>query len=130
MRSLKDILLIFFLLSFSNLNGQNIISGKIISLDSKNPIKDVEIFEKSFGKLAQTNSKGFFEFTTTKNKLSLIFFAYNYNVYEQSISINGDTIINTELLPLSKELMEVEITQRKQKIFEIKRLNDIEVTSK
>ena len=76
----KDILLIFFLLSFSNLNGQNIISGKIISLDSKNPIKDVEIFEKSVGKLAQTNSKGFFEFTTTKNKLSLIFFAYNYNV--------------------------------------------------
>tara|TARA_B110000259_G_scaffold75475_1_gene88726 strand:- start:7026 stop:9467 length:2442 start_codon:yes stop_codon:yes gene_type:complete len=129
MRSLKDILLFFFLLSFSNLNGQNIISGKIISLDSKNPIKDVEIFEKSFGKLAQTNSKGFFEFTTTKNKLSLIFFAYNYNVYEQSISINGDTIINTELLPLSKELMEVEITQRKQKIFEIKRLNDIEGTS-
>ena len=52
MRSLKDILLIFFLLSFSNLNGQNIISGKIISLDSKNPIKDVEIFEKSVGKLA------------------------------------------------------------------------------
>ena len=52
MRSLKDILLFFFLLSFSNLNGQNIISGKIISLDSKNPIKDVEIFEKSFGKLS------------------------------------------------------------------------------
>ena len=77
----------------------------------------------------QTNSKGFFEFTTTKNKLSLIFFAYNYNVYEQSISINGDTIINTELLPLSKELMEVEITQRKQKIFEINRLNDVEGTS-
>ena len=129
MRFFKNILLISFLLSFNFLSGQNIISGKIISSESKQAIKGVEIFEKNIGKIAQTNSEGFYEFATKKNNISLIFFAYNYNVYEQKLNFNGDTIINKELLPLSKQLMEVEITQRKQKIFEIKRLNDIEGTS-
>ena len=129
MRFFKNILLISFLLSFNFLSGQNIISGKIISSESKQAIKGVEIFEKNIGKIAQTNSEGFYEFSTKKNNISLIFFAYNYNVYEQKLNFNGDTIINKELLPLSKQLMEIEITQRKQKIFEIKRLNDIEGTS-
>lgn len=129
MRFFKNILLISFLLSFNFLSGQNIISGKIISSESKQAIKGVEIFEKNIGKIAQTNSEGFYEFSTKKNNISLIFFAYNYNVYEQKLNFNGDTVINKELLPLSKQLMEVEITQRKQKIFEIKRLNDIEGTS-
>lgn len=129
MRFFKNILLISFLLSFNFLSGQNIISGKIISSESKQAIKGVEIFEKNIGKIAQTNSEGLYEFSTKKNNISLIFFAYNYNVYEQKLNFNGDTIINKELLPLSKQLMEVEITQRKQKIFEIKRLNDIEGTS-
>lgn len=129
MRFFKNILLISFLLSFNFLSGQNIISGKIISSESKQAIKGVEIFEKNIGKIAQTNSEGFYEFSTKKNNISLIFFAYNYNVYEQKLNFNGDTIINKELLPISKQLMEVEITQRKQKIFEIKRLNDIEGTS-
>ena len=129
MRFFKNILLISFILSFSFLSSQNIISGKIISSESKQAIKGVEIFEKNIGKIAQTNSEGFYEFSTKKNNISLIFFAYNYNVYEQKLNFNGDTIINKELLPLSKQLMEVEITQRKQKIFEIKRLNDIEGTS-
>lgn len=129
MRFFKNIFLISFLLSFNFLSGQNIISGKIISSESKQAIKGVEIFEKNIGKIAQTNSEGFYEFSTKKNNISLIFFAYNYNVYEQKLNFSGDTIINKELLPLSKQLMEVEITQRKQKIFEIKRLNDIEGTS-
>ena len=129
MRFFKNILLTSFLLSFNFLSGQNIISGKIISSESKQAIKGVEIFEKNIGKIAQTNSEGFYEFSTKKNNISLIFFAYNYNVYEQKLNFSGDTIINKELLPLSKQLMEVEITQRKQKIFEIKRLNDIEGTS-
>lgn len=129
MRFFKNILLISFLLSFNFLSGQNIISGKIISSESKQAIKGVEIFEKNIGKIAQTNSEGFYEFSTKKNNISLIFFAYNYNVYEQKLNFIGDTIINKELLLLSKQLMEVEITQRKQKIFEIKRLNDIEGTS-
>ena len=129
MRFFKNILLISFILSFNFLSSQNIISGKIISSESKQAIKGVEIFEKNIGKIAQTNSEGFYEFSTKKNNISLIFFAYNYNVYEQKLNFSGDTIINKELLPLSKQLMEVEITQRKQKIFEIKRLNDIEGTS-
>ena len=129
MRFFKNILLISFILSFNFLSSQNIISGKIISSESKQAIKGVEIFEKNIGKIAQTNSEGFYEFSTKKNNISLIFFAYNYNVYEQKLNFNGDTIINKALLPLSKQLIEVEITQRKQKIFEIKRLNDIEGTS-
>ena len=129
MNKKTKILILLFFMSISFTKAQNSISGNIISSDTQEPIAGVEIYEKNIGKIAQTDTKGFFEFKTLKKTATLIFFAYNYNVEEENFQISENLIINKSLRPLSRQLMEVEINLRKQKLFEMKRLNDIEGTS-
>ena len=107
--------------------AQNLYSGYIKSSEDNKPINNVEIYDKNGGEITQTNIDGFFRFTSEKREITLVLFARNFNVYEQKIESNSN--ISIKLRPLSRELMEVEVKSRKQKIFELKRLKDIEGTS-
>ena len=107
--------------------AQSLYSGYIKSSEDNKPINNVEIYDKNGGEITQTNIDGFFSFISEKKEITLVLFARNFNVYEQKIESNRN--INIQLRPLSRELMEVEVKSRKQKIFELKRLNDIEGTS-
>ena len=107
--------------------AQNLYSGHIKSSEDNRPINNVEIYDKNGGEITQTNIDGFFSFISEKREITLVLFARNFNVYEQKIESNSN--ISIKLRPLSKELMEVEVKSRKQKIFELKRLKDIEGTS-
>lgn len=124
----KNIVMILVLLFSSVIHAQNIYTGTIKTLDGKVAISDVEVFDKENGRLTQSNTEGVFQFNSSKEKITLIFFTQNYNVYEGNFLFSEDTI-RVDLSPLSKELMEVEINSRKQKIFELKRLNNIVGTS-
>ena len=124
----KNIVMILVLLFSSVIHAQNIYTGTIKTQESKVAISDVEVFDKENGRLTQSNTEGVFQFSSSKEKITLIFFTLNYSVYEGSFSFSEDTI-RVNLSPLSKELMEVEINSRKQKIFELKRLNNIVGTS-
>jgi len=124
----KNIVMILLLLFSATIHAQNIYTGTIKSLEGKVAISDVEVFDKDNGSLTKSNTKGVFQFNSSKEKITLIFFTLNYNVYEGDFSFSEDTI-RVDLSPLSKELMEVEINSRKQKIFELKRLNNIVGTS-
>ena len=107
--------------------AQNLYSGYIKSSEDNKPINNVEIYDKNGGEITQTNIDGFFRFTSEKREITLVLFARNFNVYEQKIESNSN--ISIQLRRLSRELMEVEVKSRKQKIFELKRLKDIEGTS-
>ena len=107
--------------------AQNLYSGYIKSSEDNKPINNVEIYDKNGGEITQTNIDGFFSFISEKREITLVLFARNFNVYEQKIESNSN--ISIQLRPLSRELMEVEVKSRKQKIFELKRLKDIEGTS-
>ncbi|MFT5076772.1 MAG: Fe(3+) dicitrate transport protein, partial [Flavobacteriaceae bacterium] len=128
---LKDfnILTVICLLLSINLMAQNKVSG-IVNLAGTNlPINNIEIFSKTSGILTATNPEGYFEFTTYKKKMTLVFFSYSYKVAEQTITISKDTIISQTLEVLAEELSEVEIKIRKAKTFELKRLKDVEGTA-
>ena len=124
---IKKLAIICFVLMCNYTTAQNLYSGFITSSENNKPIKGVEVYDKISGEIAQTNEKGFFSFSSEKKELTIILFAQNFNVYEQKVFNNKE--INIQLTPLSKELMEVEVKSRKQKIFELKRLNDVEGTS-
>ena len=127
---LKDFnLLIVMCLLTLNIIAQTKVSGFVINKETNSPINDIEIFSKESGKLTTTNKEGFYEFTTNKKKITLIFFSYSYKVAEQTITISKDTVINQKLEVLSEELSEVQIKIRKAKTFEIKRLKDVEGTA-
>ena len=123
----KNLALIYLLLFCNFSFAQNIYSGFISSSENNKPIKGVEIYNKVGGELSQTDKNGFFKFNSSEKDLTIILFARNFNVFEQKIISNEK--INIQLRPLSRELMEVEVKSRKQKIFELKRLNDVEGTS-
>ena len=112
-----------------NIIAQTKVSGFVNNKETNSPINDIEIFSKESGKLTTTNKEGFYEFTTYKKKITLIFFSYSYKVAEQTITISKDTVINQKLEVLSEELSEVQIKIRKAKTFEIKRLKDVEGTA-
>ena len=124
---IKKLAIICFVLMCNYTTAQNLYSGFITSSENNKPIKGVEVYDKISGEIAQTNEKGFFSFISEKKGLTIILFAQNFNFYEQKVFNNKE--INIQLTPLSKELMEVEVKSRKQKIFELKRLNDVEGTS-
>ena len=123
----KNLALIYLLLFCNFSFAQNIYSGFITSSENNKPIKGVEIYNKVGGELSQTDKNGFFKFNSSEKDLTIILFARNFNVFEQKIFSNEKN--NIQLRPLSRELMEVEVKSRKQKIFELKRLNDVEGTS-
>ena len=112
-----------------NIIAQTKVSGFVNNKETNSPINDIEIFSKESGKLTTTNKEGFYEFTTYKKKITLIFFSYSYKVAEQTITVSKDTVINQKLEVLSEELSEVQIKIRKAKTFEIKRLKDVEGTA-
>ncbi len=123
----KNLALIYLLLFCNFSFAQNIYSGFITSSENNKPIKGVEIYNKVGGELSQTDKNGFFKFNSSEKDLTIILFARNFNVFEQKIFSNEKN--NIQLRPLSRELMEVEVKSRKQKIFELKRLSDVEGTS-
>ncbi|WP_407556952.1 TonB-dependent receptor domain-containing protein [Winogradskyella sp. 4-2091] len=121
--------LLLVLITVSAALAQGKVSGIVTSQESNTALSNVEIFEKASGLLAKTNDKGYFEFTTTKKILTLVFFSYEYQVVEIMIAVNGDTTVNQSLESLGEQLTEVEITARKAKVFELSRLNDVEETA-
>ena len=123
----KNLALIYLLLFCNFSFAQNIYSGFITSSENNKPIKGVEIYNKVGGKLSQTDKNGFYNFISSEKDLTIILFARNFNVFEQKMFSNEKN--NIQLRPLSRELMEVEVKSRKQKIFELKRLSDVEGTS-
>ena len=79
--------------------------------------------------MAVTNSYGKYQFNSLKPELNLIFFSYGYKPFETSVIVNG-SMLETIFLELSAEqLTEVELIAVKQKLFSIKRLNDVQGTS-
>jgi Fe(3+) dicitrate transport protein len=117
------------LVSCFSLTAQQKISGKVTAFDSQKPIADVDIYDKEAGKLATTNAEGYYEFTTEATQLQLIFFSFEYEVVEKTISVEKDMVLNVVLKPLGEQLSEVELNVRKTKLFALKRLNDVEETA-
>lgn len=127
LKDFKTLLLILFIGS-NLLQAQYKISGNITNSSGK-PLRNVEIYDKTGGQLARSNEKGSYEIVTSKKNITLLFFSYEYEVIEKKLSLLKNTIISVQLTPLSKQLSEVEVKHRRAKVFELKRLKDVEETA-
>jgi len=127
---LKDFKLsvVLGLLSIS-LWSQNQIDGYVYDQSNQNPLKAVKVYDKAEGLLSQTDASGFFSFETQKQDITLVFYAFGYQIFEQKIQSNNTERLNIQLQTLSEELTEVEIIAQKNKVFELQRLKDVEGTA-
>ncbi|TYP98788.1 Fe(3+) dicitrate transport protein [Tenacibaculum adriaticum] len=119
---------IFLLMISSSIFAQTKISGYVTSQDKK-ALQKVKVFDASGNVLASTNLKGHFEFKTNKKQFSVVFFIDGYELNEQKITVENKTEYNIVLNSFSEELSEVEIKAQKRKVFELKRLRDVEQTA-
>ena len=129
MMKLKDfnIIIILFLISIQSY-GQYKYLGEVTDLLSGSPLSEVQIYDKLRGSITKTNLDGKFEFISDYETLTLVFFLPNYDVFEKETSINNSEL-NIILAPIQETLDEIQLKVRKQQIFELKRLKDVEETS-
>ena len=119
----KIISVIFFFISFCFV-GQYKYSGTVIDTDDK-PIKSVQIYDQNGGALVQTNASGNFLFMSNKKEIPLVFYLENYKIKYVVFTSDKSENIQVILSPFLEELSEIQITSRRKKVFELKRLNDV-----
>lgn len=121
-------LIIVFIFSIS-MYAQQTVKGAVVFSKTEQPIANVKVYDKVSGLLTTTNSKGVFEFQTSKKEMTLVFFSFEYEVEEVTIQTEAGANLKIILKDLTQNLSQVEITARKRRIFELKRLKDVEETA-
>ena len=126
---LKDCKLIIALIFSVSLYAQNTVNGVVLYAKTNTPINNVQVFDKSSGLLTTTNTSGEFEFQTDKENMLLVFFSLEYEIKEQYITTKDAKNLKITLEDLTTELSEVIINANSRRVFELKRLKDVEETA-
>lgn len=126
---LKDFKIIIALIFSVSLYAQNTVSGTVTFSKDSQPVADAKVYDKASGLLTTTNTSGYFQFQTSKKEMTLVFFSFEYDVEELTIQTETTSELKIILKDLNQNLSEVEITARKQRVFELKRLKDVEGTA-
>lgn len=124
----KNITLIF-IFCFINISlfSQKTIKGTVKSNTGK-PLENVEIYNALGGLLTTSNKAGFFEFTTAKKQVSLVFFMEEYKIKDVVLPASSTNTV-VVLHPLTERLNEIVINQRRRKIFTLKQLKKVQGTA-
>ena len=104
------------------------VSGTVVS-DENKALKNVEVYNESGGLLTQTDALGKFSFSVDKEKISLVFYVDNFKVERIVLKSDAYNDVKIVLNSFSEQLSEIQIKARKRKVFELKRLKDVEGTS-
>ncbi|MFD2528224.1 TonB-dependent receptor family protein [Polaribacter marinaquae] len=124
----NKILIISLLFFQTIIFGQNKVNGSVNTATNK-PLKNVQVYNEMGGLLAETNALGEFKFITEKTKLPLIFYAEGYKIKNVFVELNKFQNLKIVLNIFSEDLSEIQIKARKERVFELKRLKDVEGTS-
>jgi Fe(3+) dicitrate transport protein len=122
------ILVVFLLFLQSVTFSQYKISGVVVSDDNR-PINKVQIYDETGGLLAQTGILGKFKFSTEKESLQLIIYVEEYQLKNVFIQLKDFVNLKVTLETFTENLSEIQIKARTAKVFELKRLKDVEGTS-
>ena len=127
---LRILISIFLLILNFHALGQYSISGTIDSAIDQLPIANAEVYNITLSTSVKTNVEGEYIFENVPaGTYTIAAFAFAFDVFEVSKEIDTNTRLNFELQPLGESLSEVVITKRKEKIFALKQLRDVEGTA-
>ncbi|MGB5981286.1 MAG: TonB-dependent receptor [Nonlabens sp.] len=131
-QKIKNLPLFIMALSFTTITwsqeSKNI-SGTVTEVDSRTAQANVQIFSKAGGLLATSDDRGVYSFALSEIPSTIIFYAPEFEIIEIEVTANTPTPLNVALNPLAETLNTVEIKARKSRIFELKRLKDVEGTA-
>jgi len=121
--------IVFSLWSFIAV-AQFTLKGKVVD-ENDNSLSDVEIYIKQTQAFALSESNGEFNFTgLSEGTYDVVAFAFEYDVFETSVTITDDSKLDIVLKQLSaQQLSEVVLTQKREEIFALKKLRPVEGTA-
>ena len=127
---LKEFSYLLLLLVSFPVFGQLTISGQVTDVEG-NPVPDAEMYIKELERLEITNNEGAFLIENlTAGTYTIVVFAYEFEIIEQDVTINGNTEFNPVMNPLKvQNLSEVVITQKREEIFALKQLKKVDGTA-
>jgi Fe(3+) dicitrate transport protein len=130
MKHLTHYLVVPFLLIFTAVQAQFTISGTVISEDTKKPIANTEIYNTTLSTSVKTNDLGVFKFENLPaGTYTFVVFSFEYEVVEIIKEISENTNLTFVLPVLGETLSEVLITKRKERIFALRKLREVEGTA-
>jgi Fe(3+) dicitrate transport protein len=104
------------------------VSGVVYD-EKGNPKEGVEIQIQNTNVNLKTDASGMYSLQVAEvGTYQLIAFTYGYQIFEKSIQISRDTLIDYSLIKLSQDLSEVVILDQKERVFNLGRLNVVEGT--
>ncbi len=110
--------------------AQYTLSGNIIDAHSKQPIANAEIYDRNSSQLASTDQTGYFELNNLKEgKHQVVIMSLEYQTLEQEVEITSNQNITIPMEEFQQELSEVVISQRREEIFALTRLQPVEGTA-
>ncbi|HSI70596.1 MAG TPA: carboxypeptidase-like regulatory domain-containing protein, partial [Gillisia sp.] len=120
---------LLFFFTLGSINAQEVLRGKVISSEDGLPLAEVEVYNRTTGKLEVTDRNGNFEFVDLKaGEYQLTIFSFQHEIIDSTVRVPGETI-NFEMMPLSEILTEVVLTQRRKKLFALRSLRQVEGTA-
>lgn len=129
---LKDFTLyLFFLLSSTFCFAQYSLSGKILNENTNEPVTNAEVYNRTSDKIIKADAKGEFIFTNLKpGKYILEFLSDEFNLTSMEVTMTAaDQQVTVQMSPLKIQLSEVVIEERRNEVFGLTKLKDIEGTS-
>ena len=121
---------LFIFISFSSIvHAQNVVKGKVISAETGQPIPNAEIYNKTTGELDLANEQGNFRTNLPEGTYEFAVFSYQSEVLEEQVKVDGNETLVFELSPLARSLSEVVLTQRRERLFALRQLQDVEGTA-
>ncbi|WP_405207687.1 TonB-dependent receptor domain-containing protein [Aquimarina sp. LLG6339-5] len=120
---------VFFLLLTTVVSAQYRIKGIVVN-ENNGPIQGAEVYNRSTGEQTITRGDGSFEFIDVEQgDYYLSVFSFDYEILERQVKVDNDLEVNFVLKTLGEELSEVVVTQRREKVFGLKRLKPVEGTA-
>jgi len=128
---LKNLLsILFFLLIGTTTFAQYSISGTVFSAEGNRPIANAEVYNTTLGISTKTNASGKFKFEDlVVRNYSISVFSLEYDVVEKSVQLSENTTLSFQLPKLAEELTEVVLKKRKERVFALRQLRQVEGTA-
>jgi Fe(3+) dicitrate transport protein len=131
MNSKDFCLCLFFLLSSTFCIAQYNLSGKILNENTNEPVGNAEVYNRTADKLVKADENGQFIFTGLKpGKYTLEFLSDEFDITSMEVTMAApQQQIVVFMTPLKIQLSEVVIEDRRNEMFGLTKLKDIEGTS-
>ena len=122
---------ILLILICNNLMSQESLVGIILDNNSNSPLVNVTVFNSNTNEISYSDIDGNFKIDINSNETEVVFYLEGYNLlsnlYNPNLSVLNESI-KIRLIPKVEILSEVVVRANLKKIFQIKRMEDIEGT--